>query len=115
LASERVQVARYPEDRGTSRDKARAGAAAAPGRGERNAGNDPALFDLDPDVADQFPPFGGLLLFESGKLIFYDPDFETVVECLPNCSSKDNPPKYQRTVAGEYITAQYDKAYAYRR
>lgn len=47
--------------------------------------------------------------------IFYDPDFETVVECLPNCSSKDNPPKYQRTVAGEYITAQYDKAYAYRR
>ena len=47
--------------------------------------------------------------------IFYDPDFETVVECLPNCSSKDNPPKYQQTVAGEYITAQYDKAYAYRR
>ncbi|HSI02613.1 MAG TPA: 2-oxoglutarate and iron-dependent oxygenase domain-containing protein [Reyranella sp.] len=46
--------------------------------------------------------------------IFYDPDFETVVECLPNCSSPDNPPKHPRTVAGEYITAQYDKAYAYR-
>jgi len=46
--------------------------------------------------------------------VFYDPDFETVVECLPNCSGPDNPPKYPRTVAGEYITAQYDKAYAYR-
>ncbi len=46
--------------------------------------------------------------------IFYDPDFETVVECLPNCSGDANPPKYPRTVAGEYITAQYDKAYAYR-
>ncbi len=46
--------------------------------------------------------------------VFYDPDFETVVECLPNCSSAANPPKHPRTVAGEYITAQYDKAYAYR-
>lgn len=46
--------------------------------------------------------------------VFYDPDFETVVECLPNCSGPGNPPKYPRTIAGEYITAQYDKAYAYR-
>lgn len=46
--------------------------------------------------------------------VFYDPDFETVVECLPNCSNPGNPPKYPRTMAGEYITAQYDKAYAYR-
>ena len=46
--------------------------------------------------------------------VFYDPDFETVVECLPNCSSAANPPKYARTIAGEYIAAQYDKAYAYR-
>lgn len=46
--------------------------------------------------------------------VFYDPDYETVVECLPNCSDRNNPPKYGRTIAGEYITAQYDKAYAYR-
>jgi len=46
--------------------------------------------------------------------VFYDPDFETVVECLPNCSDPANPPKYARTIAGEYIAAQYDKAYAYR-
>lgn len=46
--------------------------------------------------------------------VFYDPDFETVVECLPNCSGAGNPPRHPRTIAGEYITAQYDKAYAYR-
>lgn len=46
--------------------------------------------------------------------VFYDPDFETVVECLPNCSGPGNPPRHPRTIAGEYITAQYNKAYAYR-
>jgi isopenicillin N synthase-like dioxygenase len=47
--------------------------------------------------------------------MFYDPDFDTVVECLPNCSGPDNPPKFPRTIAGEYITAKYDDAYAYRK
>jgi isopenicillin N synthase-like dioxygenase len=47
--------------------------------------------------------------------MFYDPDFDTFVECLPNCSGPGNPPKYPRTVAGEYITAKYDEAYAYRK
>ena len=47
--------------------------------------------------------------------MFYDPDFDTVVECLPNCSSAANPPKYPRTIAGQYITSKYDEAYAYRK
>ena len=47
--------------------------------------------------------------------MFYDPDFDTVVECLPNCSGPGNPRKYPRTVAGEYITQKYDDAYAYRK
>ncbi len=47
--------------------------------------------------------------------MFYDPDFDTAVECLPNCSGTGNPPKYPRTVAGEYITAKYDETYAYRK
>ena len=47
--------------------------------------------------------------------MFYDPDFDTVVECLPNCSSAANPPKYPRTIAGQYITRKYDEAYAYRK
>jgi isopenicillin N synthase-like dioxygenase len=46
--------------------------------------------------------------------VFYDPDFEVKVECLPNCSSAENPPKYPPIVAGEYITSRYDGSYAYR-
>lgn len=45
---------------------------------------------------------------------FYDPDYDTVVECLPNCSGPGNPPRYRACVAGEYITAKYDNAYTYR-
>lgn len=47
--------------------------------------------------------------------MFYDPGYDTVVECLPNCSGPGNPPRYPRTIAGEYITAKYDEAYAYRK
>ncbi len=45
---------------------------------------------------------------------FFDPDYETVVECLPNCSSAENPPRHPPMVAGEYISARYDGSYAYR-
>jgi isopenicillin N synthase-like dioxygenase len=45
---------------------------------------------------------------------FCDPDFDTRVECLPNCAGPGNPPKYEPIVAGEYITAKYDASYAYR-
>lgn len=47
--------------------------------------------------------------------VFYDPDFDTRVECLPNCATADHPPKYPPIVAGDYITAKYDDSYAYRK
>lgn len=47
--------------------------------------------------------------------MFFDPDFDTVVECLPNCSTADSPPKYSPIIAGEYLTAKYDASYAYRK
>ncbi|MEO8752393.1 MAG: 2-oxoglutarate and iron-dependent oxygenase domain-containing protein [Casimicrobiaceae bacterium] len=46
--------------------------------------------------------------------VFYDPDYDTVVECLPNCASSANPPRYPPIVAGEYITSRYDGTYSYR-
>ena len=47
--------------------------------------------------------------------VFYDPDYDTVVECLPHCASADSPAKYPPIVAGDYITGRYDASYAYRR
>jgi isopenicillin N synthase-like dioxygenase len=46
--------------------------------------------------------------------VFFDPDFDTVVECLPNCAIPGEPPRHGRIVAGEYLTAKYDASYAYR-
>lgn len=46
--------------------------------------------------------------------VFYDPDFDVTVECLPNCSRSDNPSRYAPINVGEYITARYDGSYAYR-
>jgi len=47
--------------------------------------------------------------------VFYDPDYDTNVECLLNCASADNPPRYAPIVAGDYIAARYDGTYSYRR
>ncbi|MGQ0655676.1 MAG: isopenicillin N synthase family dioxygenase [Betaproteobacteria bacterium] len=46
--------------------------------------------------------------------VFYDPDYDAKVECLPNCSSASNPPKHAPLLAGEYILSRYDGSYAYR-
>lgn len=46
--------------------------------------------------------------------VFYDPDHDVKVECLPNCSSAVNPPRYAPLVAGEYIVSRYNATYAYR-
>ena len=46
--------------------------------------------------------------------VFYDPDYDARVECLPNCSSADNAPKHAPMVAGDYILSRYDGTYAYR-
>ncbi|MGE0800904.1 MAG: isopenicillin N synthase family dioxygenase [Lautropia sp.] len=45
---------------------------------------------------------------------FFDPDYDVKVECLPNCSSADNPPRHAPLVAGDYIMSRYDNTYAYR-
>jgi len=46
--------------------------------------------------------------------VFYDPDYDAVISCLPNCASSDNLAKYPPIVAGDYITSRYDGTYAYR-
>ena len=45
---------------------------------------------------------------------FFDPEFDTVVECLPTCQGPGNPPRYARTTWGEYLTERFDANHAYR-
>ena len=43
---------------------------------------------------------------------FFDPAFETVVECLPSCTDENNPPKYPPTTAGEHLVSKYEGTHA---
>jgi len=36
---------------------------------------------------------------------FHDGNYDAVIECLPTCTSADNPPRYPRVVAGEHLMA----------
>jgi len=46
---------------------------------------------------------------------FFDPDFDTAVECLPTCQGPGNPPRYPRTTWGDYLIERFDANHAYRK
>lgn len=43
---------------------------------------------------------------------FYEPDFDTVVQCLQVCCSKENPPKYPPTTSGQHLLDKYKQTHA---
>lgn len=47
--------------------------------------------------------------------LFYDPAFDTLVECLPTCQGPGNPPKYEPISVGAWVTGKYNANYAYRK
>lgn len=41
---------------------------------------------------------------------FFDPNYDTVVECLPTCcDDQDNPPKFPPTTSGKHLIEKYKK------
>ena len=66
---------------------------------------------------DRFTSTAHRVLNRSGRdrysiPMFYNPDFDTVVECLPTCSDESNPPRYQPTHYGDYITRIYGRIFS---
>ena len=45
---------------------------------------------------------------------FFDPNYDTVVECLDSCRDAGHPPKYPPVKAGEYLVERFDATYSYR-
>lgn len=43
---------------------------------------------------------------------FFDPIFETIVECLPTCTDESNPPKFAPTTAGQHLVSKYEETHA---
>jgi isopenicillin N synthase-like dioxygenase len=46
---------------------------------------------------------------------FFDPDFDTEVRCIASCQGPGNPPRYEPTTWGHFVTARFDANHAYRR
>jgi isopenicillin N synthase-like dioxygenase len=42
---------------------------------------------------------------------FYEPDFDTRVECLDICCSDDNPPKWKATTSGQHLLEKYKETH----
>lgn len=40
---------------------------------------------------------------------FHEPNYDTVVSCLPSCQSAENPPKFEPVLAGEHLYAQFSR------
>ena len=43
---------------------------------------------------------------------FYEPNFDTVVECLETCIDQGEKPKYESTTAGEHLLSMYNQTHA---
>ena len=47
--------------------------------------------------------------------VFYDPDFDTVIETLPSCLGPGGTPRYAATTCGAYIQERFDNVFRYRK
>jgi isopenicillin N synthase-like dioxygenase len=50
-------------------------------------------------------PRGGQPVRRRSLPFFHEGDYDMVVECLPTCCSREDPPKYPAVVAGEHVAA----------
>ena len=46
---------------------------------------------------------------------FFDPTYQTVVECIPSCRSATKPALYEPITWGDYLKRRFDSTYAYRK
>lgn len=40
---------------------------------------------------------------------FFQPNYDTVIECIPTCTGPDNPPRYKPVIAGRYRDLKYEQ------
>ena len=55
------------------------------------------------------PPPDQAAVSKTSLLFFHQPNYDAVIECIPTCCSRDNPPKYGRTTSGEHVTMKINK------
>ena len=66
---------------------------------------------------DKFTSTAHRVLNQSGQNrysipMFYNPEFDTVAECLPTCYDESNPSRYEPIHYGDYITGIYSRVFS---
>ena len=47
--------------------------------------------------------------------LFFDPDFDTVIDCIETCTGPEKPPLYPPTTCGDYIVGRFNDVFEYRK
>jgi len=47
-------------------------------------------------------------------VLFFDPNYDCLIETLPNCTGPDNPPHYRPVTMGQHLTSRFDDSFKYR-
>ncbi len=47
--------------------------------------------------------------------LFFDPDFDTMIECIETCASPDDPPRNAPVRCGDYIEGRFNNVFEYRK
>lgn len=47
-------------------------------------------------------------------VLFFDPNYDCLIECLPTCTGLGNPPRYQPITMGRHLTDRFDETFTYR-
>ena len=55
------------------------------------------------------PPRGEASVRKTSLLFFHQPNYDAAIECIPTCTSADNPPRYDGTTSGEHVTMKITK------
>ena len=55
------------------------------------------------------PPPDQCAVSKTSLLFFHQPNYDAVIDCIPTCTSADNPPRHGKITSGEYVVMKINK------
>ncbi|NQV79566.1 MAG: isopenicillin N synthase family oxygenase, partial [Alphaproteobacteria bacterium] len=55
------------------------------------------------------PPRDKAHVSKTSLLFFHQPNYDASIECIPTCTSADNPPRHKKIASGDHVTMKINK------
>ncbi|MDA0369605.1 MAG: isopenicillin N synthase family oxygenase [Proteobacteria bacterium] len=55
------------------------------------------------------PPRDKAHISKTSLLFFHQPNYDASIECIPTCTSADNPPRHEKITSGDHVTMKINK------